>query len=98
MTRIRPRAPAKRPARREALPRVADTLWTVDWVSLTGRAPVARTRARFLAAVWSPTPVIDVLPDVMPVLQATSVATAGADCTTLSSTIAMSRVGLCAWL
>src|SRR5438874_2150047 len=56
MTRIRPRTPAMSPARSEAFPRVGDTLCTVDWVSLTGSAPVARTRARFLAAVWSPTP------------------------------------------
>src|SRR5438094_1624881 len=93
MTRIRPRMPAMRPARSEAFPSVGDTLCTVDWVSLTGRAPVARTRARFLAAVWSPTPVIDVVPEVMPVLQATSCATAGGcGCTALSSTMAISRV------
>src|SRR3977135_2360902 len=92
MTRTRPRTPAKRPARSDAFPSVGDTLCTVDWVSFTGRAPVARTRARFLAAVWSPTPVMEVVPDVMPVLQATSCATAGADCTTLSSTMAISRV------
>src|SRR6266446_3635172 len=98
MTRIRPRMPAMSPARSEAFPRVGDTLCTVDWVSLTGRAPVARTRARFLAAVWSPTPVIEVLPEVMPVWHWTSDATAGVDWTTLSSTIAMSRVGLLAGL
>src|SRR4030088_3482507 len=92
MTRTRPRTPAKRPARNDAFPSVGDTLCTVDWVSFTGRAPVARTRARFLAAVWSPTPVMDVVPEVMPVLQATSCATAGADCTTLSRTIAISPV------
>src|SRR5207253_10981027 len=90
MTRIRPRTPAMRPARSEAFPRVGDTLCTVDCVSLTGRAPVARTRARFLAAVWSPTPVIEVL--LMPVLQTTLAFIAGADCTTLSSTMATSRV------
>src|SRR4030088_850632 len=92
MTRIRPSTPAKRPARSDAFPSVGDTLWTGDCGSVPGRAPVARTRARFLAAVWSPTPVIDVDPDVMPVLHATSWATAGADCTTLSSTMAISRV------
>src|SRR5260370_36642993 len=98
MTRMRPRMPAISPARREAFSRVGDTLCTVDWVSLTGRALVARTRARFLAPVWSPTPVIEVLPEVMPVWHWTSDATAGADWTTLSSTIAMSRVGLLAGL
>src|SRR5216683_2676553 len=72
MTRARPSTPAMRPARSEALPRVGDTVWTVDWVSLTGRAPVARTRARFLASVCPPTPVIDVVPEVMPVWQTTS--------------------------
>src|SRR5207244_4003763 len=93
MTRTRPRKPAMRPARSEAFPSVGDTLCTVDWVSLTGRAPVARTRARFLAAVWSPTPVIDVVPEVMPVLQGTSCGTAGGcGCTALSSTMAISRV------
>src|SRR6266853_881243 len=92
MTRTRPRTPAIRPARSEAFPSVGDTLCTVDCVSLTGRAPVARTRARFLADVWSPTPSIEVLPDVMPVLQATLEFIPGADCTTLSSTMATSRV------
>src|SRR2546426_4814139 len=92
MTRIRPRTPAMSPARSEAFPSVGDTLCTVDWVSLTGRAPVARTRARFLAAVWSPTPSIVVVPVVMPVLQAMLEFIPGADCTTLSSTMATSRV------
>src|SRR3979411_300083 len=82
-----------RPARSEAFPRVGDTLCTVDCVSLTGRAPVDRTRARFLAAVWSPIPVIEVDPDVMPVLQATLVDTAGGPgCTGLSNTMAIFRV------
>src|SRR5260370_41820212 len=95
MTRIRPRTPAMSPARSEAFPRVGDTLCTVDWVSLTGRAPVARTRARVLAAGCSPTPWIEVLPDVLPVLQATSEFIPGADGTTLSTPMATSRVTPC---
>src|SRR5665213_1662469 len=49
MTSNRPMAPEMRPACRDDFPSEGDTVWTVCWSSLTGRAPKFSSVARALA-------------------------------------------------